>query len=166
MVSAGGCTLSDTCSGRACSESGGVERHRNGTQVGTEKSEPKWSSGCPQCSSGDVDSHVRGSAAPVSVDDVCAGTIAGWPRYCEWLSSFPPRNGGQPLRNAGPDCAVQTVVQWMWQAQHHDCLQARVKKTEPGKRSYAVVRRRSDAGDVVCRRRSPRKTAAPVADFR
>ena len=26
--------------------------------------------------------------------------------------------------------------------------------------------RRSDSGDVVCRRRSPRKTAAPVADFR
>ena len=132
MVPEGGNTLPDTGSGRACSELGCVERHRNGTEVGTEKPEPEWSSGCPQCSSRDGDSHVRGSAAPVSVDDVCAETSAGWPRCCEWMSSFPPRNGGQPLRNAGPDCAVQTVVQWMWRAQHHDCLQARVRKTEPG----------------------------------
>ena len=62
MVPEDGCTLPDTGSGRACSELGCVERHRNGTQVGTEKPEPEWSSGCPQCSSRDGDSHVRGSA--------------------------------------------------------------------------------------------------------
>ena len=40
MVPESGCTLPDTGSGRACSESGCVERHRNGTEVVTEKSEP------------------------------------------------------------------------------------------------------------------------------
>lgn len=35
MVPESGCTLPDTDSGRACSELGCVERHRNGTQVVT-----------------------------------------------------------------------------------------------------------------------------------
>ena len=78
--------------------------------------------------------------------------------------SVPATEWRSALHNVGSDCVVQTAVQVAVAAPRLAASPG--EKDGAGKCSCMVVRRMSDAGDAVCRRRSPRKTAAPVADFR